>query len=66
MSGYIYDNIDEYLKLGQTILSPTMYLGAGLQPYWMREAAYVPVADDAQALSAEDMEKLVNSCTTPE
>lgn len=66
MSGYIYDNIEEYLQLGKTILSPTMYLGAGLQPYWMHAAAYAPVADDAEVLSAENMEKLVASCATPE
>lgn len=66
MSGYIYDNIDEYLQLGKTILSPTMYLGAGLQPYWMHAAAYTPVAEDAGVLTAENMEKLVASCAGPE
>ena len=34
-STYIYDNVGEYLKLGKTIFSPTMYLGPGLQPYWV-------------------------------
>ncbi len=63
---YIYDNLEEYLKLGQTVLSPTMYLGAGLQPYWMREATYVPVDEEAAALSQEDMQRLVESVTTPE
>lgn len=65
-SDFIYDNVDEYLKLGKTILSPTMYLGAGLQPYWMRSAAYEPVNETAGVLTPEDTWKLVESCTTPE
>ena len=65
-STYIYDNVGEYLKLGKTIFSPTMYLGPGLQPYWMKAGAYEPVADTAGALSADDTQKLVESCTTPE
>ena len=65
-STYIYDNVGEYLKLGKTIFSPTMYLGPGLQPYWMKAGAYEPVADTAGILSAEDTQKLVESCTTPE
>lgn len=65
-SAYIFDNVGEYLKLGSTICSPTMYLGAGLQPYWMKNAAYEPVAPEAPALTAEDARKLVESCTTAE
>lgn len=63
---YIYQTVDEYLALGKTVNSPTMYLGAGLQPYWMRAAEYAPVADDAAVLTAEDTQKLVDSCTTEE
>lgn len=65
-TSYIYNNVDEYLSLGKTVNSPTMYLGAGLQPYWMRAAAYEPVAEDAAALTAEDTQRLVESCTTEE
>ena len=65
-STYIYDNVGEYLKLGKTIYSPTMYLGPGLQPYWMQDGAYAPVADTAGVLTADDTNKLVESCTTPE
>lgn len=65
-SPYIFDNVDAYLELGKSILSPSMYLGAGLPPYWMSAAAYSPVAPEAGILSAEDTEALVNSCTTEE
>lgn len=63
---HIYQTVDEYLALGKTVNSPTMYLGAGLQPYWMRAAEYAPVADDAAVLTAEDTQRLVDSCTTEE
>ena len=65
-STYIYDNVGEYLKLGKTIYSPTMYLGPGLQPYWLKAGAYEPVAETAGVLTADDTQKLVESCTTPE
>lgn len=65
-SPYIFDNVDAYLELGKSILSPSMYLGAGLPPYWMSAAAYSPVEPEAGILSAEDTEALVNSCTTEE
>ena len=65
-STYIYDNVGEYLKLGKTIYSPAMYLGPGLQPYWLKAGAYEPVSETAGVLSAEDTNKLVESCTTPE
>lgn len=61
---YIFDNVNQYLELGQTVYSPTMYLGVGLQPYWMEAAQYAPVSPDAGVLSAEDTAALVNSCTT--
>lgn len=63
---YIFDHVNQYLELGATISSPSMYLGVGLQPYWMEAAAYAPVAPDAGALSVEDTEALVHSCTTDE
>ncbi len=63
---YIFDNVNQYLELGQTIYSPTMYLGVGLQPYWMESAQYAPVSPDAGVLSAEDTVALVDSCTTEE
>lgn len=65
-SPYIFDNVDAYLELGKSILSPSMYLGAGLPPYWMSAAAYSPIAPEAGILSAEDTEALVSSCTTEE
>ena len=45
-------------------MSPSLYLGAGLQPYRMESAQYVPLAPDAAVLSAEDTAALVQSCTT--
>ncbi len=65
-STYIYDSVGEYLKLGKTVNSPAMYLGPGLQPYWMQAGGYVPVADTAGALTADDTRKLVESCTSAE
>lgn len=63
---YIFDNVNQYLEAARTIYSPSLYLGVGLQPYWMEAAAYVPMAADAPALSEEDTVALVNSCTTEE
>lgn len=65
-SSYIYDNVDRYLELGASIFSPVMYLGGGMPPYWMENAMYTPVAEDAAMLLAEDTETLVRSCTTDE
>ena len=61
---YIFDNINPYLEIGRDTMSPSLYLGAGLQPYRMESAQYVPLAPDAAALSAEDTAALVQSCTT--
>ena len=61
---YIFDNIHAYLEIGRDTMSPSLYLGAGLQPYRMESAQYVPLAPDAAVLSAEDTAALVQSCTT--
>lgn len=66
MSDTIFTHIDRYLELGRSILSPALYLGTGMPPYWMKAASYTPIAEDAPALTAEDMEKLVESCTDEE
>lgn len=63
---YIYPTIDEYLALGHEVLSPTMYLGQGLQPYMLVAGAYTPVAAEAATLDAEDMELLIADCTSDE
>lgn len=63
---YIYDNVNQYLQLGCTVYSPVMYLGVGLQPYWMEAAQYAPVSSDAGVLSVQDTEALVSSCTSAE
>ena len=63
---HIYDKLEDYVNKSKEVLSPTMYLGVDLQPYWMKAAAYTPISEDAGTFSAEDMEKLVNSCTTEE
>ena len=63
---HIYPTVGEYLEVAQEAMSPALYLGQGLQPYIMRYAAYTPIAEDAGTLSEEDMEKLIESCTTAE
>ena len=63
---YIYTSIGQYLDLSKQLKSPTVYLGQGLQPYVMVSATYTPVAEDAGVLSAEDMELLVENCTSDE
>lgn len=65
-TSYIYDTLEQYIELGKSIDSPSMYLGAGMQPYWMGYAEYSPITPDAGVLTAENMEALVNSCTTEE
>ncbi len=65
-SSYIFDTLDRYLELGKTTLSPSLYLGVGYQPCWIDHAAYVPVAEEAGVLTAENTEALVRSCTTEE
>ena len=61
---YIYTSIGQYLDLSRQLMSPTVYLGQGLQPYVMISASYTPVAENAGVLSAEDMELLVENCTS--
>lgn len=63
-SQHIYTDIEQYMQIARESLSPTMYLGAGLQPFKMSAAAYVPVAEDAGTFSAEQMEQMVKGCTT--
>ncbi len=65
-STYIFDSLDRYLELGKTIFSPSLYLGVGYQPCWIDHAAYVPVAEEAGVLTAENTDALVRSCTTEE
>ena len=60
----IFDNVERYLELSKSVFSPALYLGVGMQPYWMKAAAYAPIQSDAPVLSAENMQKLVASCTT--
>ena len=62
----LFDHVNRYLELGKSIMSPALYLGTGMQPYWMKAAVYEPIQPDSPTLSAEDMQKLVESCTTPE
>ena len=59
---HIYPTIGEYLDLANEAMSPTLYLGEGLQPYLMHSAAYSPISEDAGTLSHEDMEQLIASC----
>lgn len=63
---YIFDHINQYLELGKEILSPTLYLAPGYQPFMMEAAHYVPVSLDAAVLTAENMATLVASCASPE
>ena len=63
---YIFDHINQYLELGKEILSPTLYLAPGYQPFMMEAAHYVPVSPDAAVLTAENMATLVASCASPE
>ena len=63
---YIFDNINKYLELGLPIMSPTLYLAPGYQPYMMQAAQYVPVAPEAAVLTAEDTAALVDSCASAE
>lgn len=63
---YIFDHINQYLELGKAILSPTLYLAPGYQPFMMEAAHYVPVSPDAAVLTAENMATLVASCASPE
>ncbi len=63
---YIFDNINQYLEVARTEYSPALYLGVGLQPYWMKAGAYEPMADDAPALSEEETVSIMNSCSTEE
>ena len=65
-SPYIHTDVAKYMELAKSIMSPAIYLAVGLQPYWMKAAAYTPIADDAGTLSTDDMNALVNGCTTPE
>ncbi len=63
-SNYIFDTVDQYLELIKRALSPAVYLGAGMQPYWMCCGMYSPLAEDAGVLTGDDTIALVNSCTT--
>lgn len=63
---HIYPTLEDYMKVAKEAMSPTMYLGAGLQPYQMSSATYTPISADAGTFSADDMEQLVKSCTTEE
>ncbi len=63
---YIFHNLNNYLELGHQVLSPTLYLAPGYQPYMMQAAQYVPVADTAAVLTPEDTSALVAGCTTAE
>ena len=63
---YIFDQVDRYLELSREAVSPTIYLSAGLQPYWMKAGQYVPVGETAGVLSADDAAALVSSCTSEE
>ncbi len=62
----IFTEIDRYVELSCTELSPALWLGSGMKPHWMKSAVYVPIRDDSPELTTEDMQKLIESCTTPE
>ena len=63
---HIYSTIGEYLDVANHAMSPTLYLGQGLQPYMMQYAAYTPMSEDAGILSEEDMVRLIENCTSPQ
>ncbi len=62
----IFNEVDRYVALGRTVLSPALYLGSGLPPYWMKNAVYTPIQDDSPPLTSENVQTLIESCTTPE
>ncbi len=62
----IYTHLDRYLEQGRTILSPAFYLGTGMPPYWMKAAVYTPMAEDSPALTEENVNELIASCSTEE
>ncbi len=62
----IFENVEEYLELGKKACSPALYLGTGLQPYRMEKGVYTPIQKEAPKLSADDMQRLVASCTNEE
>lgn len=62
----IFTEIDRYVELSCTELSPALWLGSGMKPHWMKSAVYVPIRDDSPELTTEDVQKLIESCTTPE
>lgn len=66
MPTLIFDNVSDYLTEGRKTYSASLYLGAGLQPHFLQAGEYVPMAEDAGVLSAEDTAALVQSCATPE
>ena len=61
---YIFTDVEEYLTLGKTVGSPTVFLSTGSQPCWVKDGRHLPLAENAAVLSAEDTERLVLSCTT--
>ncbi len=63
-STYIFDTLDRYLEQAKSAHSPSLYLGVGYQPCWIDHAAYVPMAEEAGVLSAENTQAIVNSCTS--
>ena len=65
MPTLIFDNVSDYLTEGRKTYSASLYLGAGLQPHFLQAGEYVPMAEDAGVLSAEDTAALVQSCATP-
>lgn len=62
----LFDNVNRYLELGKSIMSPALYLGAGMPPYWMKAAVYEPIEADSPALTSADVQKLVESCASQE
>ncbi len=61
---YIFDTADQYLELIRSAMSPSVYLAAGLQPYWMAYGQYSPLTESAGVITADTSIALVNSCTT--
>lgn len=61
-TSYIFDSVNDYFALAKERVSPAVYLGPGLPPYLMKAGAYSPVSPDSAACSAENTQRLVDSC----
>jgi len=57
----VFDHVDQYLQVGMEYDCSDIHLAANTQPHWRRFGSLQPIWENADVITAQDAERLVDS-----